>query len=197
VIFAVIVVLACPFFVKPISMPLPNLPANVPYVEIVTDSLPVKQSISAGFFLPTENNVCLRPAMPRLAYEGGVADGGNIRIFMPWEREQIIASFDPLTDVMSANILGPTCITGVKSLREKILPISRDRTFFENVLNGGILVVPKAVEGETVDGILVLKKGGMTLVSPNELTEVFADTENFGSDDDGIKFFVPKTLNEN
>jgi hypothetical protein len=169
--------LLCVLCVTPGAKPLRMAEHSTPYVSFADDGDGIERGTSAGFFVPTAENVTLRVSMPTLKYDIGPVDAHTVSVFRDTDRQQIVGELHPMDDVMSDNILGPIHISAVRNLSD--VYVYEDRPQLENILSGDRFSVGGPLEVKGGFHLLFCKIGNFWFSSPAEVCSFPVTNENF------------------
>jgi hypothetical protein len=188
---AVVMIFLCSVIIKPDPKITFNIPKPKPRVSLINDSPHPEQSISAGFFLPTEHNVNHRANMPTLAYDSEGIDTGSIKIFNVGDGFAILSKLDPFPNILMNNILSSICLSEIKNFSPVNLSTENNIAHLEDLASGESISVsqehcPKMCQDMSV---LVSNRGNMPIVSPNELAAVVLNASAGQQVDEIVEFF--------
>jgi hypothetical protein len=137
-----------------------------PYISLVDGNFSGEVGISAGFSIPTNENVRFHATVPHPEYDIGVVDIRTINVFREGDRTQIVANIDLLSDVMDDNAIGEMFLSAGKNLAKMDISIGADRTEMEDLITGNRHFFSFPRECAADGSAIALKSGNMIFLSP-------------------------------
>ncbi|MDR2737754.1 MAG: hypothetical protein LBB18_02315 [Puniceicoccales bacterium] len=180
---AVVSVVSCALCVAPNGKVCVTSKADSPFVFLVSEcSRDVEHGVSAGFFLPTDENISFRATVPAPQYDIGVVDIRTLNVFREGDRAQIVANIDSLAGVATDNIVNAVHLSESMDFIDSNVSIRTDGTEVENILTGDRFFVnfPDAVDGGT--STVAHKIGNMVFSSPSGVRALSVGKEFLGRD---------------
>jgi hypothetical protein len=190
---AVIIVVVCMCCLTPDEKFRLNPEPEVPYMSMAADDFIWENSISAGFLLPTKNNVSYSASMPKLQCNIEISEIGNITVPGVGEKQRIISSIDLGANVMPNSILHSLHLSRTQSLAGVSKSITSG-AYFEDISRGTKYATEQLKKYPSNVSIIFCGEN-MGFCSPSEFTGIISDTKWISdSDFRSIKFLRVKNF---